>query len=118
MTDTTRADTITAVTLYADAGNTPALTSNEVGVIVDTCALADTAGLRPSEVDWTPTYWTEKAVQKALELRALRARTITDITTDGTTVAGSQLAAGLTYEAGRWRARCATSVDLTTLELP
>lgn len=104
---TARADAIAYVELHADTTSTPALTTAEVEGLVDRCALADSAGTAPGADGWQATYWHARAVQRALELRAVRAGTITDMATDGTTITGSQLAVALNREAARWGRRAA-----------
>lgn len=103
---TARTDAIAFVTLWADTAGTPALTPTEVGNIVDQCAVADPDGVAPSATGWAATYWLERATQKALELRAVRAGMLTDFSMDGTTVASHQLAMALNREAARWASRC------------
>lgn len=104
---TARTVAIAYVTTHADTAATPALTPTEVGVIVDGCARADAAGLPPTDEAWEPSYFTTRAVQRALELRATRAATIVDTGTDGTNISGSQLAAQLSGAAKVWARRAA-----------
>ena len=104
---TARTDAIAYVTLWADTATFPALTAGEVGSLVDQCALVDADGVAPPDTGWVATYWTDRAVQRALELRAARAAAITDTSTDGTSISGSQLEVALTRHALRWARKCA-----------
>lgn len=107
-----RAAVITTVKLNAHTAGHPTLTDAEVETLVDASAIADPSGRAPSDEDWTPTYWVARAIQRALELRATRAAELTDTSTDGTTIAGSQLAAQLHAEARRWASRACGVVAL------
>lgn len=94
-----------AVQLWADTTTAPALTEAEVGLIVDQHQVRDTSGVRPGEAGWVPTYWVSRAVAAAYDLRAARAALLTDVTTDGTSVTGSQVHAHLLAMARRFRAQ-------------
>ena len=107
----TEAEAFDYVTRWADAMTEPAaLTEGEILDLLDACRLADSAGHAPADPDWVPTYWLPRAVQMALELRALRAGAQVDVTIDGMSIKGSQLAAALERQAASWRARCSMSV--------
>lgn len=99
------------VVRHADAfAETAPLTEGEVLDLLDAARIADVNGVAPSEPEWVETYWLPKAVQSALELRALRASSQVDVTVDNMTIRGSQLGAALNRQAAVWRARCSASL--------
>lgn len=64
--------TVARVKMLGATAERPAITDDEVGLIVDQYALVDLNGNAPSATDWTPTYDVNGAVAEVWRVKAGR----------------------------------------------
>ena len=86
----------------------PALAEAELDELLVQTSLADTDGLAPDDVDWSPTYDINAAAAAGWLIKAGRASEMTEI--DSTGVVTSKVFDNCRTMARIYRAKCRTSV--------
>jgi hypothetical protein len=90
----------------------PELSEGDLEAILAECAVADAAGLPPSDEDWDPTYDMNAAAAKGWLVKAARASCLTEIDPPGSGVVTSQVFENCCEMARMFAARRKTSVGL------
>jgi hypothetical protein len=88
----TEAEAVATVALLVDAPSDPAITADEVHMLLQRVRLMDANGVAPGTAGWVGTYDLNRAAAEACDLKATRAANRFDFGVEGQTYSRSQVA--------------------------
>lgn len=90
----------------------PALSPDEMGMLVDVARRADADGLAPSDTGWAPTWDLNAAAAEGWRWKAAKVANRYSVSTDGQSLSRSDLIAHCERMVSQYQRRVATSVPM------
>lgn len=101
---TARDDALAELRLNVAPEARPVLSNEDLGILLDRCAIIDADGLPPSDTDWSPTYDVNAASARAWRVKAGRVAGDFNFSADGASYSKADVLANCLEMEGRYAA--------------
>lgn len=102
---TAREDALVRVGMYANPDQAPALTPEQVGLVLDSCAILDLDGRLPTDPAWTGRWDENLAVAECYAIKASKVAGNFNFSADGASYNKGDVLANLLEMEAKYRAR-------------